>query len=233
MTVKERIIEFIKIQGLKISEFERRCGLSNGYISSMRKSLGEGKLNNVLREFPALNREWLLYGEGEMLKPNSEGNEANAKMVGGVFSVGQRDEGIIMVDFIPVSASASFIESLIEGGGAKLDKYPLVPTGNERNDIEALRIFEVEGDSMFPTIPSGTLILAKEIPEKNWHYAEGVVVAVFSEYVVVKRVARNCLLTDNYLVLRSDNEAYGEMTVALADLRGLYKAKRIISSEIR
>ena len=37
----------------------------------MRKGLGDNKLNNVLKEFPELNREWLLYGEGSMLK--SEG----------------------------------------------------------------------------------------------------------------------------------------------------------------
>lgn len=68
MSVKERIVEFIKIQGLNVSEFEKRCNLSNGYISSMRKGFGTEKLNNVLREFPSLNREWLLYGEGEMLR---------------------------------------------------------------------------------------------------------------------------------------------------------------------
>lgn len=233
MTVKERIIEFIKIQGLKVYEFEKRCGLSNGYVSSMRKSLGESKLNNVLKEFPRLNREWLLYGEGEMLKPDRRDLSPNARLVGGVYSAGQKDDGVAMVDFVPVSATASFIESLSGGSDSDFDKYPLIPKGNEGDNIESLKIFEVDGDSMFPTISSGSLILAKIIPEKSWHYAEGVVVAVFSEYVVVKRVARNCLLTENYIILRSDNEDYGEMNVALADLRALYKAKRIISSEIR
>lgn len=97
----------------------------------------------------------------------------------------------------------------------------------------SLRVFEVEGDSMSPTILSGSLILTKEIPERSWHYAEGVVVAVFAEFVVVKRVAVNRLLTDNFLTLSSDNESYGQMTVPLSDIRGLFKAKRIISSPIR
>lgn len=69
--VKERLLEFIGTTGLSIKSFEERCKLSNGYISSMRKGLGDNKLNNVLKEFPELNREWLLYGEGSMLK--SEG----------------------------------------------------------------------------------------------------------------------------------------------------------------
>ena len=33
----------------------------------MRKGFGVDKLNNVLRAFPELNRDWLLYGEGDML----------------------------------------------------------------------------------------------------------------------------------------------------------------------
>lgn len=167
-----------------------------------------------------------------MLKPMSKA-ESNARMVGEVFSARQRDDDVIMVDYVPISATATFIDSLAYGRDADLDKYPIVPMSNERNDVDSLRIFEVDGDSMFPTIASGSLILAKEIPECSWHYAEGVVVAVFSEYVVVKRIARNCLLTENYIILKSDNEDYGEMTVALVDIRGLYKAKRIISSEIR
>ena len=37
----------------------------------MRKGFGGTKLNNVLTIFPELNREWLLYGEGSMIKPNT------------------------------------------------------------------------------------------------------------------------------------------------------------------
>lgn len=53
---------------MTIKAFEESCGMSNGYISSMRKGLGVNKLNNVLTQFPELNREWLLYGEGTMLR---------------------------------------------------------------------------------------------------------------------------------------------------------------------
>ena len=67
-TVKTRILAFINYKGMKMKAFEDRCNLSSGYITSMRKGFGSEKLNNVLTAFPELNREWLLYGEGEMLK---------------------------------------------------------------------------------------------------------------------------------------------------------------------
>lgn len=84
MNVKERINIFIEYKGIPIKKFEEKCGLSNGYISSMRKSFGEEKLNNVLKEFPELNREWLLYGEGEMLKSSVsiENGDGSTQIIG-------------------------------------------------------------------------------------------------------------------------------------------------------
>lgn len=67
MDIKSRTYLFVNHKGLTIKKFEELCGLSSGYVSSMRKGFGRGKLNNVLTAFPDLNREWLLYGEGEML----------------------------------------------------------------------------------------------------------------------------------------------------------------------
>ena len=68
--VKQRIREFCKLRHLTISAFENAGNLSNGYVSSIRKSIGAEKLESILSAFPELNREWLLYGEGEMLKPH-------------------------------------------------------------------------------------------------------------------------------------------------------------------
>ena len=66
-SVKSRTIEFVKAKGIKMKVFEERCGLSSGYVTSMRKGFGPDKLNGVLKAFPELNRNWLLYGEGKML----------------------------------------------------------------------------------------------------------------------------------------------------------------------
>lgn len=70
--VKQRLIRFVKSQNLTQAEFQRRCNLSAGYINNMVSSIGTSKLEQILSEFPQLNREWLLYGEGEMLKPKPQ-----------------------------------------------------------------------------------------------------------------------------------------------------------------
>lgn len=67
-SVKDRTLLFVKAKKLSMKEFEKACNLSSGYVTSMRKGYGQEKLNNVLTAFPDLNREWLVYGEGEMLR---------------------------------------------------------------------------------------------------------------------------------------------------------------------
>lgn len=65
---KQRLKAFVKYTGLPVYKFESRCGLSNGYISSMRKGIGYKALEQISKTFPELNTVWLSTGEGEMLK---------------------------------------------------------------------------------------------------------------------------------------------------------------------
>lgn len=66
-SVKERIIIFIKKMRISIKSFERQAGLANGYVNHLRRSPTTEKLENIIRAFPNLNKDWLLTGEGEML----------------------------------------------------------------------------------------------------------------------------------------------------------------------
>ncbi|MCM1484055.1 MAG: hypothetical protein NC043_06945 [Muribaculaceae bacterium] len=228
MTVKERLVAFMQHKKIGQRKFEMAVGLSNGYVNSLRNAPGADKLQMIINTFPELNINWLLTGEGEMLKSRPE---SNAREVGGVYSASMGDPDVVEVDFVPVAAHASFIENLTVPDG-DFNKISLIAKQSEKAEIDKYKVFEVDGDSMYPSIKDGALILTKEIPERSWHYAEGVIVAVYDEYVVVKRVLKNDLLSGNILVLGSDNAKYGTVSVQLADIRALYKAKRIISSDI-
>lgn len=74
MGVNERIKEFIKHTGLSVSRFEKMCGLSNGYIANIKHGIGAMKLEVIQSRFPELNKDWLLYGRGEMIRQKS-GND--------------------------------------------------------------------------------------------------------------------------------------------------------------
>lgn len=65
-TIKERLLEFIKTMGLSVAQFERRAGLSNGYVRNFRGSFGGNKFDCILSAFPSLNRAWITTGRGNM-----------------------------------------------------------------------------------------------------------------------------------------------------------------------
>lgn len=67
MSVKERIKLFLEYKGMSQSAFEKRCGLSNGYVNNIRKSISDDILQKVVLTFPELNPVWLRMGEGKML----------------------------------------------------------------------------------------------------------------------------------------------------------------------
>ena len=68
--VKDRLLEFLQYKGLSQSRFEKFCGLANGYVNNIRRSVSPDKLQQISLQFPDLNTGWLLTGEGEMLREN-------------------------------------------------------------------------------------------------------------------------------------------------------------------
>ncbi|MCM1077778.1 MAG: hypothetical protein NC411_10510 [Bacteroides sp.] len=226
-TVKDRLIAFLEAKKITKSEFGRQIGVSSAFVTSIRKSIQPDKIAAIQAKYPELNTSWLLTGNGDMLLQTSD-----AHVVGAAYPVTDRDDMSISVDFIPVSARASFIENIYIPSELDSEKIPIVPLKGEREYIDALKVFEVDGDSMLPRISNGALILTKKIPKQQWHNAQDVVVVVFGEFVTVKRILHNQLDSDGSLILIADNEAYGQMTVQLADIRAMYKAVRKISEDI-
>lgn len=140
-TVKERIKVFISHKGFSINAFEKKCGLSTGYIGNMRKSLSPEKLMSIIQNFPDLNRDWLLYGEGEMLAGNDSAPQ-DAPPRGAVPFYGT----------LPVSAGSADLMSVMSDE---------TPTGwlQLPEVTGALGAFPVVGCSMEPDIRAGDYVV--------------------------------------------------------------------------
>ena len=66
--VKERLLEFIMFKNISIRSFEIQIGVSNAYLSNLKKQPREDVISKILNAYPELNKVWLLTGEGEMLR---------------------------------------------------------------------------------------------------------------------------------------------------------------------
>lgn len=81
MGIKERLLAYIEHKGVTRKYFEENSGLSNGYINNFKGNIGATKLECILQSNPDLNRDWLLYGEGEMLIADAPSRIVEASIV--------------------------------------------------------------------------------------------------------------------------------------------------------
>lgn len=68
-----RIKQYLDYRGIRVGAFEKVVGMSNGSFASQlkhNKTIGVDKLENILKKYTDIDIEWLLTGEGDMIKLN-------------------------------------------------------------------------------------------------------------------------------------------------------------------
>lgn len=209
-TVKDRTLEFIKFKGLTMKAFEQRCDLSTGYVTSMRKGYGSEKLNNVLTAFPELNREWLLYGEGDMLSSSS-----SAQPQPSVKNERVTDDEAYKVPLVPISAL-----------GGSLNDFNLAV---KRDDCETVispikdidMAIKISGDSMEPEYPSDSQVFIKKVNERAFLEWGRVYVLNTCNGIVIKRLMPTN--DPNTVLCESINPKYPPFEVNLENVNGVYR----------
>lgn len=69
MDIKERFKKFIAYKRLSQRRFQASIGVSSSYINGITDGIGAEVLRKISIEYPELNTDWLLTGNGEMLNP--------------------------------------------------------------------------------------------------------------------------------------------------------------------
>lgn len=214
-SVKDRTIEFVKVKGITMKSFETKCGLSSGYVTSMRKGFGSDKLNNVLTAFPELNRDWLLYGEGEMLKSPTERASANGE------SMKEYETWLLPMDSHGGSLSG------IPADGTLLQNCERVISPIKGVDFA----ISVYGDSMAPEYPSGSRVLIKRInPESFIEWGRTYVLDTCNG-VLIKEVL-HCQ-REGYITCHSINPdpKYADFDIPMADVYGMYRVLMVMAAK--
>ena len=75
MRIIDRLAKYLAHKKISAYAFERTCMVANGYLKKQLKgkgSIGSDILQRVYRNYLDLDFEWLLNGEGEMLRQYDE-----------------------------------------------------------------------------------------------------------------------------------------------------------------
>jgi hypothetical protein len=78
-TVRERLVKFIKYQGITVTAFEKKCNLATSYVANIRTSIQPDKAMSISQNYPELNFDWLILGRGSMLYDVTQQNDDEIK----------------------------------------------------------------------------------------------------------------------------------------------------------
>lgn len=202
-TVKDRLLHFLKAEGISNSQFARLMGVSGAYLGSMRKSMPEEKITRLMQVFPRLNRDWLVYGEGDMLLPLKEQSESPA-----------RPE--YLVPLVPVEAFAGSLQDWSEGVGLKDCRQIVAPLKGAELAIH------VNGDSMEPNIPNGSVLFLKKINERAF-IPWGHPMVIDTENGVLVKVVEPSPEGGDFIEARSYNPKYAPVQIPQSSIYNLYR----------
>jgi len=207
-----RLDEYITAKGVSFNRLAIDLGLSNSYFSKMVKnsgSVGSDVIEKILRFNPELSAEWLLTGEGDMIKlpikPIIKDNQEKEAVALAT------DRGIPL---IPLDAVAGFGEenstAIIE---FECEKY-VVP------DFKGAEfLIQVKGSSMYPKYSSGDIVACKKLPLDTFFQWNKVYVIDSEQGVLIKRVKPGTY--DEHITLVSENEKYDPFQIAISEIRSL------------
>lgn len=211
--------------GLSINAFERAIDVGQGAIVKAIKrdaDLSQLTIEKILRKFPNVSKEWLLTAEGDIFEKRITGDDIRQKKAFG--NTPDTDESGLV--YVPISAQAGYAKSFND---------PLFINTMERLYIPGLpykgdeyRYFDVEGDSMHPTIEDGMQVIGQKIEPEYWSKTKNfyIHVVVLDSMILIKRIFRK---DDAHLVLISDNDTYPQQLINIEEIKEIWLVKRVLS----
>ena len=203
---KSFIINQIKLHlGIKTdSEFAEFLGVKQPTISTWRKrntidyDLIITKCNNI-------DANWLLTGEGEMLKSENTSTETS------------KEESVKGIPLVNATAIGGYGNNVFSFEERDVKDYYVIPKFKHK---QVDFMIEVEGSSMYPKYNSGDVVACRIIKERNFiQWNKTHVIATREQGIIIKRIKPSD--APNSLLMVSDNESYDPFNVPEEEIEGL------------
>lgn len=200
--IKQRILQFSATLGVSKRDFYSKIGVSRGTLES-NTGITEDVMAKFIANYPDVDISWLITGEGDMLKSkHAEEPKVEVTPIHQPRSTEKKEDTqvVYLYDF---EASAG-LRSLFGN--------------NRQNIIDTIKIpnlpkcdgaIHIVGDSMYPLLKSGDIILYKQMPLdiNNLLYGEMHILSYEiddDDFIVVKYI-RKSEKGEPYITLGSEN----------------------------
>ena len=259
MNIIERLYQIFDFKGDSVYKISKEIDVSNGYFAKTRAkqgNIGSDIIEKIVSYYTDINVEWLITGKGEMLKTKSEenlvkkndqendqendqkpkvkktwSNEDSPYIIENIPTNRKTKDAVYPIQEIPLydlEATAG-LKELFSGGKSATQVLDTIKIPHLPKCDGAISI---TGDSMYPLLKSGDMVLYKEVPLDSIFYGEMYLLAYqidgWEEYITVKYVQKS-ELGDDYLKLVSQNQHHQPKDVKKAQITAI----AIIKASIR
>jgi len=101
-----------------------------------------------------------------------------------------------------------------------------LPPGRTAEDYADALVFDIEGDSMEPSLRDGQQVIAWPVSDGKWEYLHNTICVVdYDETVTVKAIFKNELFDRDGLTLHATGGAGGSFTVARKDIHSIWEVR--------
>lgn len=217
----ERMKEYLDYKGITKYKFCNDLGFSNKFLDNS-SNMGTDKACKILHHYPEVSSEWLLTGNGPMLKEN------NTDIV--IMNNDRRT-----VDSLHISQEIPLYDLEAVAGLRELFN-----SGKPQRILDTIKIpnlpkcdgaISVTGDSMYPLLKSGDIILYKETDFENIFFGEMYLLSVklneWEEYITVKYVQKS-ENGNEYVKLVSQNSHHQPKDIHISKISALALIKASI-----
>lgn len=209
--LKKRMMEFLQKLEISQAKFEKKAGLTNGTVNNTGESYRKSTLDKIKTAYPELNVNWLLTGEGEMLKPPKNKTAFDENKT-------ENKPLVRTLPLIPIDAVAGVPSGDFQGVRFIDCEQYAIPEFVERG---AEFVVRVSGSSMYPKYSNGDILACKKIADILFIQWGKVYVIDSSQGSLVKRLFEDKDNPDK-LICVSDNKAnYPPFSIPKQDIRSL------------
>lgn len=242
MSMKSRLLEFIKSKDISNRKFLLNCGLSETYISTLTGNPSGDTITKIEEAYPDLNIQWLKTGEGEMLKVpavltvyNPTAEDAKAVEAGIDLSfipaevVEEARAEVISEAVVPIvpkeiaQKANTNIKKYIEENASELEHFDPRSITAEVNGAERICT-----TSMATTFVPGDVVFVRFLKDLS-QIIDGAM--YYFDLKTKPTMIRMVKIVDNdRLLLRALNPRYGDLYISkdeinnIGELKGMYRA---------
>ena len=232
MNVKTRLEQFCEHRKLSIGGFCREARISNSYFSNVKGEMGIAIKGKIKDAFPDLNIDWLITGEGEMLKVpatvtmfNPSSNDAQAvgggidlsivpvEVVEAVAEELKKEESIIIVSPEVANAPNTNIRKFINDKADELERIylgDLLPAGAKVAE-------RMRKTSMLPTFQPGDWVFVKFINKDNITDGE----TYYFDFNTRPTMIRKVKIEEENLRLIAKNPQFGDTIIKREEINNI------------